>query len=207
MTRRDAERFLKAVARSLDTPASLLLVGGAARIVLAGARATADIDLELLPTKSRRSQGRLRSLMQAVENAQRETGIAAQAAENIERWSMISWADYRKHLVLWRQFGSLSVYVMEPEYFAMTKLIRGSSVDLDDIYHVLRVHHASWRTLARVCGKALRSSPLSTQQGLFRRQVEHFFTKEGTRLWSSRFRPQAAVAVFHRAARVRNLRP
>lgn len=202
MTRRDTERFLKAVARSLDAPASILLIGGAARIVLAGARATADIDLELEPTTSRRSPERLRSLMRAVENAQRETGIVAQAAENIERWSMISWADYKKHLVLWRQFGPLSVYVLEPEYFAMTKLIRSSSVDLDDIYHVLRVHHASWRTLARVCGNALRTSPLSTQQGLFRRQVEHFFTKEGTRLWGTRFQPQAAVATFHRAARI-----
>ena len=98
-----------------------------------------------------------RHMLAAIEGARAESGIPnVQAAERVERWSMIDWGDYRRHQRFWKRFGGVTVTVLEPEYFALTKLTRASATDLADIRAVFRKHRASWRVLARAAGRALQ---------------------------------------------------
>ena len=116
---------------------------------------------------------------------------------------MIGWGDYRKHTKPWRTFGTLTVVLLEPEYFAHTKLLRYSEVDIADIRKVLKAHGASWQRLAQVTGQALRLAPRSTAQSTFRRQVEHFFNTDARDIWTAGYAPNKAIAAFRSAAGIR----
>jgi len=201
VTRRDVERFCRALARADRRPAGILLLGGAAAIVQSRARATQDVDLELSGEGGRRATpAQMKRLIVSLEAARQSVGIEFNYTEDASRWSMIPFLDYRNHMRLWKRFDSLAVYVLEPEYFALTKLARGTEIDVGDIRRVMRAKGGSGRALATLCGRALRQAPLSTAQGLFRRQVEHFFVSEGRAIWGGGFSPARAVRIFTRAA-------
>lgn len=201
MTEREVERFFSAAASRCTIPASILMIGGAAAVVMSEARATTDFDLEIqVQPGSGDSDADVDRIIAALEYAGRVTGYAVQASTTIERWSMIGWGDYRAHTTPWKVFGTLTVVLLEPEYFAHTKLLRYSAVDISDIRKVLSGTSASWKRLAEVSGRALRAAPRSTAQATFRLQVEHFFRTEGPTIWTTGYRSEDAVRAFQRAA-------
>jgi hypothetical protein len=152
-----------------------------------------------LESPKQASPARVDEIIAALEQTAEELGVEVQAGEQAWRWSMIGWADYRKHQRRWKRFGGITVYLHSPEHFALTKLARASAVDLDDIRAVLRAQGGSWRRLAAICGRALREAPRSSAQALFRRQVEHFFVHSGRTVWGAGFIPGRAIAEFQRS--------
>lgn len=208
MTSSMVARFFQEMARHLSDPIAVLLVGGAAAAVQGRARATQDVDFEIRVASpdSLSAEGvaaARRRATDAVARARAATGIAAQFSEDIDRWSSISLGDYRRHVRRWRRFGPVTVRLLEPAYFAIGKLARGTASDLSDVTAVFRRQRVSWRRAAQVWGEALRRSPLSDAVPLFTRQVEHFFARTGPGLWGRSFRSEAAIALFRRAARGR----
>ncbi len=199
MTTRDIERFFRLAAEHFPGQARILLFGGGAAIIQTQPRETLDLDMEIQVDGGAQNSALVEALVTALEQAGRSLNIDVQAAVEVHRWSMINWGDYRNHQRPWKTFGGIRVLLLEPEYFALTKLMRASPVDLDDIRKVLTKHGGSWKVLAAACGRALRESPPSTAQDPFRRMVEYFLTSEGPKVWGKSYRPAEAIAEFRKA--------
>jgi len=198
MTRRRIEQFLKTLAAELDRPARLYLTGAAAAALLGRVRPSLDIDFGLEVEDS--DPASWRAVQQAVDRASKLTGIAASAAEDIDRWGMISLLDYKKTARRHRRFGELDVRVLHPLHWAIGKLTRFLDVDIDDVVQVLRRQSIKAPAAARLWGRALRASPPSTAHFQFRRQVEAFIRAHGRTVWGARFDSEASIRIFYRAA-------
>src|SRR5438477_6025968 len=94
MNKRLIDRFLATLAQELDRPARLYLTGAAAAALLGRVRPSLDIDFGLEVEDS--DAASRRAVQEAVDRASKLTGIAASAAEDIDRWGMISLLDYKK---------------------------------------------------------------------------------------------------------------
>ena len=202
MTRRRIERFLATLAAELGRPARLYLTGAAAGALLGRVRPSLDIDfgLELVG----RSRVAWQVVQDAVDRTSKLAGISASAAEDIDRWGMISLLDYKKRSRRHRLFGLLEVRVLHPLHWSIGKLTRYLDVDIADVVEVFRRQSVAAPAAARLWGRALRASPASTTQFQFRRQVEAFFRAQGRRIWGARFDAGAAVRIFHRAADIQD---
>ena len=197
MTRGDVERFFKVLSREYPKPVRILLIGGGASIVQAEPRDTEDLDFEIRASiQSAVAESDRGELVRAIEQAKFALGIKVQFTDEIGRWSMIPWPDYQRNSRLWKRFGSCSVFVLNPEVYAISKLVRGTDTDHDDIVKVMKYHPGSWKKLAVLSGRALREAPMSDVLHLFRQQVEHFFERTAPRIWGPRFKPGPALALF-----------
>ena len=204
MTRRRIEQFLKTLAAELDRPARLYLTGAAAAALLGRVRPSLDIDFGLEIEDP--DPAAWRAVQEAVDRASRLSGIAASAAEDIDRWGMISLLDYKKTARPHRHFGQLDVRVLNPLHWSIGKLTRFLDVDIDDVVEVFRRQSIAAPAAAKLWGRALRASPPSTAQFQFRRQVEVFFRTQGRAVWGATFDGEASIRLFYRAADIPVLR-
>lgn len=202
MTPQQIARFFTVMARSLDAPATVLVTGAAAGTLMGAGRPSLDVDFAMVLPWGWTTVAWSR-VEQAVQQATRQTGIAAQFAEDISRWSMISFLDYRRHTRLYRRFGRLEVRILGPAYWAIGKLTRYLDLDVQDLIRVLRRARLAPEPLARLWGRALKASPRSDACWSFRRHVETFFHRHGPAVWGRAFDPSRALAAFHRAAGIR----
>lgn len=201
MTRRQLHRFLKAFSAHAPVPLTVILTGAAAGSLMGSSRPSRDVDFAVT-ARGRRGRPPWDRIELAAQQATRETGIAANFAEDIARWSLISLLDYRRHTRPYRRFGTVEVRVLAPAYWAIGKLARYLDPDMRDLVQVLRAQRLAMEPLARLWGRALRASPRSTTCWMFRRQVEHFFQHRGRGIWGRSFHADRAIAAFHRAARI-----
>ncbi|MBI2058335.1 MAG: nucleotidyl transferase AbiEii/AbiGii toxin family protein [Nitrospirae bacterium] len=200
MTRRQLDRFLRALSERVPFHASLILTGGVAAGILGRVRPTEDIDFEAR-SRDRRRQEELERQIQATA---RETGTAVQYSEDIDRWSSITLPDHRSTARRWKAYGRLRVDVLHPLVLAVPKLARGTEDDLRDVVACFKKQRVSWRSAACTFGLAARRSPRSTALTLYARRVEYFFDRFGSRIWGSRFRSPDAQSLFRRHARRRS---
>ena len=198
LERTEIDRFLRILSRELSAPATVILTGGSEAMLLGGARPTGDIDFQLV--LSRRARRRAGAVEQAVAAAAEECAVAVQWSEDVDRWSAVSVPRRHRRTVPHRRYGRLTVRLLEPTCWAVYKLARYLEPDLEDLRAVLRRQRVDAGRLARLCGEALRGSPRSTALFQFRRHVEDFLGRHGRAVWGRRFDPDAAVAIFHRAA-------
>jgi len=193
-------KFFLALARRLPVPATLVLTGGGAAMILGGRRPTGDVDFNVLMKGG--NVELLAEVESAIAAASQEAGVVVQYSTDIDRWSQVTVPTRRRKVRFHRRYGKLTVQLLEPKCWAVYKLTRYLDSDVKDLVSVLTRQKVSWPGLAPPCGASLRSSPRSTQLFLFRRQVEHFLTQHGTKIWGERFNSEKAVAVFHRAGRI-----
>jgi len=200
MTPRQIHQFLATLARELDAPGRVYITGAAAAALWGRARPSLDIDFGLeLRTKS---DGWWQRAEAAVTRTSRATGIPASAAEDIDRWGMITLLDYRRTSRLYRRFGGLEVRLLDPTQWAIGKITRYLDSDVDDVVAVFKRRKVAAAEAARVWGRALRASPPSTSQFQFRRNVERFLDARGRSIWGARFDAAEAIRLFHRAAKI-----
>ncbi len=198
--RKQIHEFFEVLARELNQPARVILIGAAAGALWGSVRPSQDVDFEIQVTGP--SPSGERGVQRAIQRAVEATGIQANYAEEIGRWGMISLADYRRHTVLYRRFGKLELRLLDPAYWAIGKLDRYVQSDVQDLLFVLRKRKPSPDHVAQVWGRALRQSPLSETKLLFRRHVEHFLRAHGREIWGKRLDPASAIQAFHRHAGV-----
>jgi hypothetical protein len=204
LTHADLDRFLRSLARRLPCPVRLVLTGGGEAMLLGGTRPTGDLDFALVVAE--RFEAHWPAIEAAVTAARDDAGIAVQYATDIDRWSSVSIPAARRRTRAFRRIGRLSIHLVEPTCWAVYKLTRFLDSDVSDLRAVLRRQAVPWRSLARLCGESLRTSPRSTQLRLFRQQVEHFFRTHGGGIWGARFEPERAIGVFRRAAGIPSVR-
>ncbi|MBI1987124.1 MAG: hypothetical protein HYS70_02105 [Nitrospinae bacterium] len=197
----DMDAFFRALARKLPCRVKIIVTGGAEGLLLGSTRPTRDIDFGILLRAGPDEQAATwEAVESAIMEAAEETGVTAQYAQDIDRWSSVAVPRYDLHTRFYRRFGCAYVHLLEPAYWAVYKLARYLDADVADLIAVLRTQGVPPRQLAKVCGKALRSSPRSSSLFLFRRHVEHFFREHGPAIWGQGFDPCRAIAAFHHAA-------
>ena len=201
MTPRAIERFFQTLAREFGGAAAIIVTGAAAGSLWGHIRPSQDIDFgfQLVghdPTGWEQFQA-------AVDRTVRQTGIQANYAEDIDRWSSITLLDYKRHTVPYRRFGKLKIRLLDPVYWSIGKLGRYFDLDVDDLVTVLRHKKVPAASAIHVWATALRASPRSTAVTQFRIQVGHFLRTHGRTIWGRQFDAEAAVRQFHRAAGLR----
>ncbi|HEX5000530.1 MAG TPA: hypothetical protein VFY29_20070 [Terriglobia bacterium] len=200
----DIDRFFDTLGKRVEFPLQILLTGEAAGILLGMERATFDIDFEvrlkLGGARDRRAASdRWEVVRKAMTNTAHATGITPQYAEDIDKWSSIALPSKRSRL--YRRFGKVEVRILDPGLWAIGKLTRYLSTDVQDLRVVLK--HANLRPIAtvRLWGTALGISNVSSAQGLFRRQVESFLDRFSREIWGPGVDPSALNRTFLESAR------
>jgi hypothetical protein len=178
---RDIHRFFEDLNRRVGRPVEIVLTGGAAAILQGTSRATFDIDFEL--RLRRASESAWDQVQKAIAQTSTATGIAAQYGEDIDQWSAISLPG--KESRLYRRFGKVEVRILNPGLWAIGKLARYLSSDVQDLRVVLKAARTRPKTIARLWGTALGISPASSSQVTFRRQVEDFIDQYSREIWGA----------------------
>ncbi len=88
MNRKQIERFFMVLAKELTIPARIILTGAAAGSLWGHLRPSLDIDFAIQPR--RRTRQHWERIEQAIQRTVQLTGIRANYAEDIDRWSPIS---------------------------------------------------------------------------------------------------------------------
>ena len=147
-------------------------------------RATLDIDFEIRLKRGGLKSGALggwESVQRAIEDTARATGITPQYDEDIDKWSSIALPS--KGSRLYRDFGKVEVRILNPELWAVGKLTRYLSTDIQDLRTVLKKTKVTSTGAVTTWGKALGISPASNTQATFRRQVETFLDQYAREIW------------------------
>lgn len=164
-------------------------------------RLSIDIDFAvLLPGRLRSRPDAWSVIETALQETVRQTGIAANFASDIDRWSSITLLDYLKRTALYKRFGRAEVRILDPSYWAIGKLGRYLKSDIEDLAQVLKTKPPRLASVLRLWGRALRASPPSTACFQFRQNVEQFLRDHGRSIWGDPFELSGAVEAFHRAA-------
>ena len=196
MNKRQVDRYFSALSKLYPKSCRVILTGAAAGALYGRVRATMDVDFAA-------QTGDWEGFSKAVQEMGLRTGIIAQYAEDIDRWSSITLLDYRKHTYLYRRFGRIEVRLMEPPYWAIGKLARYLDSDTHDMAKVFKKTRTPWKDVATIAGRALKQSPRSTVCFLFRKQSEDFFSQFGKNIWGGNFEPNEAILLFREEAGIK----
>ena len=194
MKRAQIDRFFHELSKKWKFNTRILLLGGAEALILGGTRPTLDVDFEV---QFRARGASWEEFGGAVQEVSAKTGIGVQYAESVERWSQVTFLDYRRHTRPVKRFGTIEVRILQPVYWSIGKIARYWEQDIKDLVSVFHREKPDPLKLAEIWALALRRSPRSTQLALVRRQALHFFRTFGKRIWGSRYRPERIERLFH----------
>jgi hypothetical protein len=199
------DRFFKLLSEECPENLRVILTGAAAGALLGHVRASVDVDFAIRSArKDPEAWDRVRA---AVARVTEKTGVSANFAQDIDRWSQITYLDYDRHVIPYKRFGALKAEVLEPGHWSIGKMARFLAPDVRDMVQVFRKRRVPARLLVRLWGKALKNSPPSDAQFLFRKNVESFLSAHGRKIWGKDFDAPAATALFHGAAGLKIRKP
>lgn len=193
------DRFFTELDRELGKPAEIILTGAAAGSLLGQIRPSLDLDFEI-QTFSRSLPKA--EVAEAIQRASAKTGVAVNYSEEIGRWSMIDYLDYRRAAFPYRTIGRLRIRLMAPEHWTIGKMTRFFKIDLEDVLKIIKARKLKAEPLITFWGRALASSPLSLASGTFRDHVVSFLTDYGKSVWGKGFNAEEATTLFKRAAKI-----
>lgn len=198
MNKKQIDRFFRVLDRTIRAECGLkqkikvILTGAAAGVLLGGNRPSMDIDFAISADKRH-----LDRIEEAIKKSSDITGIPANFSEDIDRWSQITFLDYKKHIIPYKSFGVAEVFILSPLYWSIGKVTRYLDPDVDDLVTVLKNNSVSALELAKLWGKALRKSPRSAASFLFRTHVGHFFKTYGIVIWGKKFDQNKCLQAFY----------
>ena len=187
--------------RGLSKPASVILTGAAAGAIYGNVRQSVDIDFEIRLKKTKNGGRDRDEIVQGlIREVSSKLGIAANYSDDISRWSMINYLNYRKTSIPYKKIGQIDIRLMAPDYWTVGKMTRFFEIDVKDLIKVIRKKRLPARRLVSLWARALRASPLSLAKGQFRRNVENFLNMHGKKLWGRAFDREKAINDFRRLA-------
>ena len=113
---------------------------------------------------------------------------------------MIHLLDYRQSALAYRQIGRLRLKVMEPAHWTIGKMGRFLEVDIRDVIRMTQRKKLKPEKLIGLWGRALHSSPLSMNLGIFGRNVTYFIKHYGKHVWGKDFNADKMIALFEKTA-------
>lgn len=189
----EIDNFFNKLSKHYPKPAEIIIIGGAAAAIMGGVRPTLDIDFEValaeMPVESI-------AFMQSIGKVEEDTGIKAQFAEDVDHWSEITLLDYRNKKKLYKTFGAINVWILEPEYWSIGKVGRFWDHDIQDMIAVFTNEQPQPEKLAQTWIRALRTSPLSSSIFPVKKQMIYFFETYGKKIWGNKFDKQKILGYF-----------
>lgn len=203
MNRPFIDQFFAELDRELGDRAEIILTGAAAGSLWGQIRPSLDIDFEIRFPDSKKSFSPS-EVSEAIQRASAKIGTAVNYSEDISRWSMIDYLDYRKAALPYKTIGRLRIKLMAPGHWTIGKMARFFEIDIEDLLKVIRLKKLKPGPLIKLWGEALRESPLSGVSGQFRDHVISFLKEYGKSLWGRRFNAEESIALFKRAAKIQS---
>lgn len=203
MDQRQIDKFFSVLNQNIKDKikgkVKIILTGAAAGALMGGSRPSVDIDFAVDCGK-----GYFKEFEEAIKLASGITGIAANFSEDIDRWSQITFLDYRNHTRLYKAFGAIEVVILSGDYWSIGKITRYLDSDVDDLVKVLKSNKVPAPALARLWGRALSKSPRSTASFIFKKHVEHFFKTYGISIWGKDFGHNKCLSAFYKASGIKD---
>lgn len=195
MNPREIDRFFQLLNKNIEGPIKgkikIILTGACGGVLLGGDRPSIDIDFAIDCNKKY-----LKNAEDAIRETSNITGIAANFSEDIDRWSEITYLDYKRHAIAYKTFGHVEVSILSPAYWSIGKMARYLDPDVDDLVKVFKKNSVPPLKLAQLWGKALLKSPRSSASFAFRVHVEHFFRTYGISIWGKDFELNKCIKAF-----------
>src|SRR3989338_679219 len=176
----------------------IILTGAAAGNILGGSRPSMDIDFAIGCNKKY-----FKDVEDTIKKVSKITGIAVNFSEDIDRWSQITFLDYKRHTLKYKTFRDVEVAVLLPLYWSIGKITRYLDPDVTDLVRVLKKNRILPMKLAQLWGKALLKSPRSSACFTFRMHAEHFFKTYGRPIWGRDFLADKYIEVFKKSAGIK----
>ncbi len=194
MRLREADAYFAALAKEVTTPLVLVLTGGIAAGILADERTTDDIDFAIL----RYRRDILPQTEALLQRLAQQRGILVQYSTDIARGSSISYLDWQKHSHPYKRSGFVEIRVLDPYYWSIGKIARGTDRDLQDLSAVIRKQALDPAKLARLWAKALKKSPASTARFNVKKQMTAYLSSAG-KAFGKAYDAEKVLALFERA--------
>lgn len=202
MVQKQIDRFFQTLSQEIKgvvkRKTKIILTGAAAGILLGGNRPSIDIDFAFSGDKKY-----LKSIEDAIKRASGITGIAVNFSEDIDRWSQITFLDYKRHTLAYKTFGKIEVSILSPAYWSIGKIARYLDPDVDDLVKILKNNPVFYLDLAKLLGKALLKSPRSSASFAFKTHVEHFFKTYGKLIWGKGFNTHKCLLAFQKGSGIK----
>lgn len=183
MRNRDIDIFFLRLSEEWKYPTRIILIGGAAALLFGGVRPTLDVDFQFCFGKELSFD----DFSEAVSKVVKKTGIEAQFSDVVDRWSSLSFLDFDQHLIHYKTFGRIEVYLTHPLYWSLGKIGRYLTSDCHDMIEVFKRHPVDPKELARLWRKALTASPRSEQIPMIKKYMIDFFKHYGKKIWTNQF--------------------
>lgn len=196
MQKKDIDIFFKELSHKVDSPLKIYLTGGIASWLMGGNRPTRDMDFAV---KEARSWEKVDT---ALNETSQKTGVTIEYSEDISRWGMVGYSAFETKAALYKKFGKVTVYILEPTIWAVGKIHRSLPDDLADIEVVFRKQKTSLHRTIATWSQAFLESPASTEKGLFIKRVEFFLKTSGKKIWGKSFDASKAFTSFKRKAQL-----
>lgn len=187
MQNQDIDKFFILLSKKLSKPVRVILVGGAASLLLGGTRPTHDIDFAIDGKNTHHE------IEEGIKEAEKKTGIVSEYSEDIERWSMLTLLDYKKHTRFYKKFGRVTIEILEPEYWSIGKMGRYLDSDVQDMIVVFKKQKTNLASLLKVWKTSMKKSPLSDELFHFKKHIEHFLKTYGLEVWGRQFDLQKSL--------------
>ena len=153
--------------RESGSSVDLILVGGLALQAYGWTdRVTMDVDGELV--------GELNELVEFLQRRH----VPADLGENMSGWAVVAMPPgYRERTTVCYQEPGLTLRLLSPADFVISKLRRGTELDLDDAEYVARQFQLSVSEIQDMARRAIAASPKDTALFLFHKTVEVFYQR------------------------------
>ena len=158
--------LLKEFSQGEKEKIEIILIGGLALHYYGRDRMTIDVD------------GEVNTKTEELINFLRQKNIPADLGEDISKWSIISMPKgYRKRAMEVLKDRFLSVKVLSPVDFIVSKLRRFTEEDIADALFVARKFKLKKEAIKRMAQQALKDSPKDSAIFLFKQNVRIFLGK------------------------------
>lgn len=177
MKKSQINQFFKEVGRRISWPVEIYLTGGVLAWFYGGIRPTQDLDFALL------SKDQWEKAARILKEISQEQRIPIEFAEDISRWGMIGYSNFKKGAKLFDQFGSIKVFLLDPVIWSVGKIARYTTDDVTDLVAVFKKHKPDKEKVKKIWKEALEQSPRSSESHLFQKKVADFFKHYEKEIW------------------------
>jgi hypothetical protein len=155
--------LLKKYTDESNEPLEIIILGGLAMEYYGMKnRKTVDLDAEI--------NGNIENLIGFFK----KNKIPADIGEDISRWGTISMPpNYREKTITVYEDDKLKVKVLQPAYYVISKMRRGTNTDWSDIKYMIKKYKIKKSELKKLAEEAIRNSPKDTAIFIFKKQIEY----------------------------------
>lgn len=155
----------------LQKPVRLLMIGGAYMITQFGNRAlTEDIDVRVDLDRNTDEYRHFRNAIRFIASDVRES----------QKWLSDTMGDFMEEVGkiprgrLWLKYGMLEVYIPEPQYILVLKILAARAKDSDDIQTLLRyLKIRKWKQIKKLLGKYVNKNILYDEE--YNKNIQRVF--------------------------------